>query len=328
MGKKMIQQKTDAFSFRWLFQSYGIFIVFAALIAVLAVVTPNFITLTNLSNILRQVTMIGIMSCGMTYVFAAGYVDLSVGSTMSLSGVTSLMVTIQTDSMPLGLLTAIAIGLSAGFINGTLTDRIDAGLGMSFILTFGTMTMFASLALISTNGHHVTNLQNEAYLFIGKAQFGGVSFPLILLISAAVALQFVLTKSRLGRSVCAVGANTEAAKLSGLKVSNYRYVVFMISGVCAALAGVVYAARVGSCAPDAGVGYEMDAIAAVAIGGTSFLGGNGNVVKSVIGVLILGVLSNAMIILNLTEFSKLIVKGAIIILAVYLDNLTRKQAIG
>jgi ribose transport system permease protein len=283
-------------------------------------------TPANMLNILRQVTMIGIMSCGMTFVFAAGFVDLSVGSTMSLAGVSSLLVTINTGSMPLGLLTAVVIGVAAGLVNGFLADRLDAGLGTSFIMTFGTMTVFSALALITTNGHHVTNLRNEAYLFIGKAEFGGISFPLIIMVGVTVALQFMISKTSLGRKICAAGANTVAAKLSGLNVANCRYSVFIISGLCAALAGVVYSARVGSCAPDAGSGYEMDVIAAVAIGGTSFLGGGGNVIKSVIGVLILGVLSNAMIILNLTEFSKLIVKGGVIILAVYMDNLTRKQA--
>jgi len=270
--------------------------------------------------------MIGIMSCGMTFVFAAGYVDLSVGSILSLSGVSALMVTISTGSMPLGVLTGIGFGVAFGLLNGFLVERMDAGLGTSFILTFGTMTIIASAALILTKGHHITNLQNEAYLFIGKGQFGVISVPLIIWITVAVLLQFFLAKSSSGRSICAVGANTIAAKLSGVKVAKYRYMVFMISGGCAALAGIVYSARVGSCSPTAGSGYEMDAIAAVAIGGTSFAGGSGNVINSVIGVLILGVLSNAMIILNLTEFSKLIVKGSVVILAVYLDNMTRKQA--
>lgn len=309
-----------------LFQRFGIVIVFALLLIVLAIVTPNFMTPNNLLNILRQVTMIGIMSCGMTFVFAAGYVDLSVGSILSLSGVSALTVTIATGSMPLGLLTGIGLGVAFGLLNGFLIDKLDAGLGTSFILTFGTMTIIASVALIFTRGHHVTNLQNEAYLFIGKAQFGIISFPLIIWIAVIAVLQFYLVKSSAGRNICAIGANTLAAKLSGVKVANYRYLVFMISGGCAALAGIVYSARVGSCSPTAGSGYEMDAIAAVAIGGTSFLGGNGNVLKTVIGVLILGVISNAMIIMNLTEFSKLIVKGGVVILAVYLDNLTRKQA--
>ena len=308
------------------FQQFGIFVVFAVLLIVLAILTPNFMTLTNLLNIFRQVTMIGIMSCGMTFVFAAGYVDLSVGSILSLSGVSSLSVTIATGSMPLGLLTGIGLGILFGMFNGFLIDRLDARLGTSFILTFGTMTMIGSVALIITNGHHVTNLQNEAFLFIGKAQFGIISFPMIIWIAVVASLQFFLTKSRSGRNICAIGANITAAKLSGVNVPKYRLMVFMINGGCAALAGIVYAARVGSCSPTAGAGYEMDAIAAVAIGGTSFAGGNGNVVKSLVGVLILGVLSNAMVMLNLTEFSKLIVKGGVVILAVYLDNLSRKQA--
>jgi ribose/xylose/arabinose/galactoside ABC-type transport system permease subunit len=309
-----------------LFRQFGILIVFVLLLAALAIIAPNFMTLGNMLNILRQVTMIGIMSCGMTFVFAAGYVDLSVGSTLSLCGVAALTVTMNTGSMPLGVLTGLGIGVACGLLNGFLVNRLDAGLGTSFILTFGTMTIIASIALIVTGAHHVTNLQDEAYLFIGKAQIGVISFPLIIWVVTAVLLQFNLSKSSMGRSICAVGANTIAAKLSGVKVSKYRYIVFMISGGCAALAAIVYSARVGSCSPTAGEGYEMDAIAAVAIGGTSFAGGSGNVIKTMIGVLILGVLSNAMIIMNLTEFSKLIVKGCVVILAVYLDNLSRKQA--
>lgn len=326
MTTKAIENESERkFTFRNIMQKNGILLVFILIVIVLSLAIGNFMTTNNIMNILRQVAVIGIMGCGMTYVIAAGYIDLSVGATLSISGMACVAIIQATDSAFLGIAGAVVVGALCGLLNGFLLNRLNGNAGDAFIVTFATSTVISAIVMIFTNGQYITNIKTPAFRFIGEDLFGAIPMPLLILVVFAGMMGFALKKTRFGRSVEYVGENVDTARLSGISINRYRYYVFVIAGICAALGAVIMSARVGSAAPDSGKGYEMDVIAAVVIGGTSLSGGNGSVFKTIIGVLILGVLSNAMVMLNLTEFSKLIIKGTIIILAVFLDNLSKNS---
>jgi ribose transport system permease protein len=315
----------DIKAFNWIINDGRIVFVLIGIIAIVALLNKNFLSFNNLLNISRQVAVIGIMSCGMTFVLITGNIDLSVGSILSLTGLVTLTIVKNFDAPLIAILVAIVIGLSCGLLNGFLINRHNGSIGSSFIITFGTMTIIGAAALLSTNGHNVTTVQNETYSTIGKSQIGMIPLPFLILLVVAIILQLILSKTTFGRNVSFTGANIVAARMSGINVNFYRYGVFMISGLCASLAAIVMTARVGSAATRAGAGFELDAIAAVVIGGVSLAGGSGKVWQTLIGALIMGVLANAMLILNLTEFTQLIVKGVIIILAVFLSSFSKNK---
>lgn len=302
----------------------GILVVLAALVIFMMVAAPNFATTDNLLNIARQISVNGIIAAGMTFVIITGGIDLSVGSTLAVSGVGAVLVALAGMPGWIAVLAGIGIGMLAGFFNGGLV----AYLGLApFIVTLGVMTFLRGLAYTMTGGQPIVD-NMLSFRGLGNGYLLGIPTPVWLMILVYAVAWFVLEHTTFGRWVYAVGGNREAARLAGINVKRVLTSVYVIAGACAALAGIIYAARVVSAQPRAGEGYELDAIAAVVLGGTSLMGGQGRIVGTLIGAVILGVLSTGLILMNVPFFTQLLIKGLVIILAIAIDSLKQRSSGG
>lgn len=294
-------------------------ILFAIL---LGFINDNFFTLNNMLNLLRQVSVNALIAFGMTFVILTAGIDLSVGSTLALgSALTAGLMTSGIDPM-----LAVAIGLMIGFALGAMNGLIiTKGKVAPFIATLATMTIYRGATLVYTDGMPITGLSDSfAFEMIGKGYLFGIPFPVVIMIIVFFILYFVQKKTVFGRQVYAVGGNEEAARLSGIKTDGVKIWVYSITGMLAVLAGIIMTSRLDSAQPTAGTSYELDAIAAVVIGGTSLAGGRGRIVGTLIGVLIIGVISNGLNLLNVSSFYQQIVKGGIILVAVLFDRSEKK----
>jgi len=303
-----------------LLAKYGIYIAFAVLIAVLSISSDSFLSVRNILNVLRQSSMNGIIAVGMTFVIITGGIDLSVGSIVALSAVTATSLA-HPNSGPLFLPIAVGIGVGmvAGFLNGAI---ISFGSIAPFIVTLGMMTIARGAALVYSGGRPIINL-TDAYNSVGGGYLLGIPIPAYLFLGVALLGVFILSFNRFGRHVYAVGGNELAARVSGLNINAIKIGVYSLSGMFAGFAGVVLSSRVMTGSPVAGVGYELDAIAAVVIGGTSLSGGIGSIQGTIIGALIIGFMNNGLDLLNVSSYYQQIVKGVIIIAAVLLDSKTK-----
>jgi ribose transport system permease protein len=295
--------------------SNGILLVIVALILVTGIVEPNFLTFRNLTNVLRQNAVIGIVACGMTYCIIGGAYDLSVGSVVSLSGVITILSINAGVSEFLAILYALLAGLAVGAVNGSLISLINGRSGEAFIVTYGMQVVVASIALFPSNGLFISGRVKEGFFkTIGRGYW-----PIGLFLVLSVVLEIILRRTRFGRKMCFIGSNMDAAKMSGIRVKPHRVSFYAISGILASFAGVLLCSRVTSSNPTAGAGFEMDAIAAVVVGGTSTNGGKGSIVRTLIGAIVIGVMGNALNILGITAYHQQIVKGLLIIAAVAMD---------
>jgi len=296
---------------------YGIFIAFLALIILMSVLSPAFLKLTNVMNILRQASINGIVAVGMTFVIILAGIDLSVGSVLALAAVVATSFA-HPGEYPLmvpvcaGLLT----GAVCGFVNGFIIAKRNIA---PFIVTLAMMTIARGAALVYTNGRPVIEL-SDAYNNIGGSYFLGIPTPVIIFIIIILAGWVLLSKTVFGRHVYATGGNTMAAELSGIRTQRITIRVYTLVGLLSGLAGIVLSSRVMSGSPATGQGYELDAIAAVVIGGTRLTGGVGTISGTIIGVLIIGVMNNGLDLLNVSSYWQLVVKGIIIVLAVLLEK--------
>lgn len=296
---------------------YGIFIAFALLIIVMALLSPVFLKPTNLLNILRQTSINGIIAVGMTLVILTGGIDLSVGSILALSAV---IATSFAHSGENNIIIPLVVGLSAGLLCGFINGFIIAWNKIApFIVTLAMMTITRGLALVYTNGRPVIDL-SDTYNKIGSGYVIGIPIPVIIFILVILAGIFLLKYTKFGRHIYATGGNEMAAKISGVNTKRVIIWVYSLAGLLSGLAGVVLSARVMSASPATGQGYELDAIAAVVIGGTKLTGGVGTIAGTIIGVLIIGVMNNGLDMLNISSYWQLFVKGVIILLAVILDK--------
>lgn len=309
-----LNKKLDA---KKIFQEFGILIAFVALVCVLMAISPNaFARPTNFINILKQASVNGILAMGMMFVIISGGIDLSVGSTVALSGVVAALFS-HPGEHPLwmSIVLAVLVGLAVGIFNGV---GVAYGGIPPFIVTLGTMTAVRGLALIVSGGTPVYNVSPEfeklAAGFIGPVPYLAVYYLIIAAICA-----FVLNKTVFGRRVYAVGGNEIAASVSGINVKLQKIGVYAINGALAGLCGLILASRTVSGSPTAGQAYEMDAITAVIIGGVSMSGGSGKWYGTVIGALFIAVMGNGLDILNVSSNYQQLIKGAIIILAVLFD---------
>jgi len=299
------------------YREFGIFIAFFTLVIVLMIISPNaFAKPRNLINILKQASVNGILSCGMMFVIISGGIDLSAGSTIALSGVVAaLCAQIQGLPVIVAVLAALAVGAAVGAVNGF--GVAYAGLP-PFIITLATMTGIRGLALIVSGGSPVYGLaksfENLTNQFILGIPILAIYFIVIVLISG-----FVLTKTVFGRRVYAIGGNEATARVTGINVKRMKLTVYTLCGLTAGVAGLLVASRTVQGSPTAGDGYEMDAIAAVVIGGISMSGGSGKWYGTIIGALLLAVISNGLDILGVSSNYQKIIKGVIIAVAVYLD---------
>ena len=294
------------------------FIGLILLIIVVSILNPSFLDLSNLLNLLRQISINGLIAFGMTFIILTGGIDLSVGSILALSSAfIALMITSGVDPI-IALIIGVLIGFVLGAVNGLLVTK---GNMAPFIATLATMTIFRGLTLVITDGNPITNL-GDSYLFqlFGKGYFIGIPVPAVTMIIVFVILLIILQKTTFGRHTYAIGGNEVAAKISGIKVNKIKILIYGISGLMSALAGGILTSRLNSAQPTAGTSYELDAIAAVVLGGTSLTGGKGRIVGTLIGVLIIGVLNNGLNLLGVSSFYQQVVKGVVILIAVLINH--------
>ena len=283
---------------------------------VATILSPNFLSMTNLFNVFKQITVAGIVGCGMTFVILTGGIDLSVGSILGLSGVLAAGVLTATGNVVLSILTAIGIGLICGTVNGFWVA--ECGIP-PFIATLGMMTLLRGCVLVYTKGSPIS-IGSDAYKFFGKGTVAGIPVPVIILIVLFILAHIILTKTGYGRSVYAFGGNREAARLSGISTKRTEWLVYIINGLMCGIAAVLLTARLGSAQSTTGEGIEMDAIAAVILGGTSLSGGVGFVLPTVVGAMIMGIIDNILTLMNVNPHATSIVKGAVILIAVLVDK--------
>ncbi|AOY00222.1 ribose ABC transporter permease [Jeongeupia sp. USM3] len=303
-------------------QKLGPLIALVIMAIILAIMSPDFLTVGNLLNVLRQVSINALIAFGMTFVILLAGIDLSVGSVLALSA--ALMAGLMGGGMnPVAAtIVALAAGAAMGLVNGVIVTK---GKVAPFIATLGTMTLYRGLTMVYTNGSPMTGFNSDFIYMLGSGYvFGIVPVPVVITLVVFGALWFVLKKTVFGRHVYAVGGNPEASKLSGVKVDRVQLWVYALSGLMAALAGAILTSRLNSAQPTAGAGYELDAIAAVVIGGTSLAGGRGWIVGTLIGAVLLGVLNNGLNLLGVSSFYQQVIKGIIILLAVLIDRAGKK----
>lgn len=278
--------------------------------------SKDFLSISNLFNVIKQITVAGIVACGMTFVILTGGIDLSVGSTLGFSAVVAAGVLQATDNVLLAILTAVAIGVACGAFNGLLVAQFGIP---PFIATLGMMTLLKGCILVYTKGSPIP-IKSDAYKFIGKGSLLEIPVPVIILAILFLIAHYVLSQTAYGRRVYAFGGNREAARLSGINIKRTEWLVYIISGLLSAIAAVVLTARLGSAQSTSGQGIEMDAIAAVILGGTSLSGGTGFVLPTVVGAMIMGIIDNVLTLMNVNPHATYIVKGAVVIIAVLVDK--------
>ena len=300
--------------------SNGILFAIIILIIITGIIQPEFFAWSNMINILRQISVNGIVACGMTVCIMSGCYDLSVGSIVSMTGVFAILAINAGYNDIICILIGLGIGVIAGIFNGALISAINGRGGEAFIITYGTQTVLAAIALFPSKGLFIAGRVPEG-LF---KMMGLNNAPIYIFLVVALILHFIISKTQYGRKLCFIGNNMFAAKMSGIRVKFNRITYYAISGLLAGLAGIVLCSRVTSSNPTAGTGYEMNAIAAVVVGGNSASGGSGSIIRTVVGAIVIGIMGNALNILGFSTNYQLIVKGLLIVLAVALDILSKK----
>lgn len=293
---------------------YSIFLILAAVVIVASFLSENFMTGNNVTNVLRQVAVITILAYGAMTLIIGGMIDLSAGAVMAFAGVVSVLVYKDTQSMALAILAGIAIGVICNLINAFLVATLKTP---AFIVTLGMMLMARGAVLELTQGQNI--LQLGDFVAIGQGSLGPLPLPTLFLIVITVIVWYLMTQTRYGRSLYAVGGNEEAARAAGIAVERVKYQAFIVNGILVGFAGVIFMARVNAGLPNAGVGYELQAITAPIIGGTSFSGGVGTTAGTLAGALIVGVLGNIMNLTGVGSYIQQIVMGLIIAVAVAYD---------
>jgi inositol transport system permease protein len=322
---------SESLDFRAILRKYGIVVIFLGLCLVLAIVSPAFRTVRNLTNIVRQVSAIGLISIGVTFCIICGGIDLSTGSVVGLISV--LCASMAQDQfnpdqpisivMPLVFAFAIAMagGAAVGFVNGAITAY---GGIPPFITTLGMMTVARGVAQLYSGGRPIGRLK-EGIIFVGSGSFLGIPIPILIYLVVAVFSWLLLSQSRFGKHITAIGCNIQAARICGIKINKALVRVYAYCGLLVAIAAIIITGRTAGGNPAYGLGYELDAIAATVIGGTSLSGGIGSIPLCVVGALIIGVINNGMDLLRINPYWQQIVKGTIIVVAVLIDARRQKK---
>lgn len=317
----------DYEKYKKIMSKYAIFFVLIAMIALMSFLSPSFLKSRNIMNIIRQISVIGLISYGVTLVIISKGIDLSSGSVLAVSAVVAASLVQNPDwaarmypNLPvlplfIPILIALSIGALAGFINGSFIAKTGIP---PFIATLGMMTSARGFALLYADGRPISSLR-DTYNFIGQGSFLGIPIPVLIFLIMGIVSHILLKHTKFGKYVYAIGGNKEAAFVSGVNVDKYIMIIYSYAGFLAALSGIVLSARISSGQPGLGVSYELDAIAAATIGGTSHSGGIGTIGGTIIGALIMGVLNNGLDLVNVSAYWQQIIKGAIIIGAVVFD---------
>ena len=305
--------------FRWRewLSRYGIALALVALVVALSLLSPSFLATTNLLNVLRQISVNALLAFGMTTVILAAGIDLSVGSVLAFSGALAAGFSVAGWPPALAMVAALAVGAVLGVFNGLFVAYARIA---PFIVTLAGLTIFRGATLVYTDGRPITGLP-DSFDALGNGVTVGVPVPIWVMVAFLALTYFLLHYTALGRAIYAVGGNEEAARLSGIPIASVKVFTYGYSGLASALGGLVLTGRLNSAQPTAGSGFELDAIAAVVVGGTSLSGGRGGVIGSFLGAAIIGVLNNGMNLLNVSAFYQQIVKGGVILGALLIDRL-------
>jgi ribose/xylose/arabinose/galactoside ABC-type transport system permease subunit len=302
---------------------FGIVIGLIGLCLLLWILTPHFLTVPNALNVMEQTSINAIVAVGMTYVIISGGIDLSVGSVLALSGVV-LAAALKADwPAPLAIAAGLGVGAATGSINGLV---IAFGRLPPFIMTLGMMSVARGAALLATDGRPISGF-DAGFRSIATGRVLGVPAPIVLTLAIYAIAHFVLSRTRFGRYVYGIGGNEEATRLSGVNVRFHKTMVYVVSGLTSAIAAVLLTARLNTAQPIAGIMYELDAIAAVVIGGTSLSGGDGHLGGTLIGALTMGVLRNGLNLLGVSSFLQQLVIGVVIIVAVLVDVMVKEKRV-
>ena len=297
------------------------FLTLIVLFIALTIATPHFLTAINLASVARQTAVINIMALGMTLVIITGGIDLSVGSILAIAGLFGTMAIKDGYPIPIAIIIGIATGLLCGFLNGLMITQLRIN---AFIVTLGTLEAYRGLALVVSKGLPVHEIP-DSFSFLGDGNLLGIPFSLWLLALCALLMHFVLEHTKLGRYAFAIGSNSAAAYYAGVPIKFHLTAVYAIAGMLAGLAGMIEASRLMTGQPTAGQGYELQAIAAVVIGGGSLQGGEGSVMGTLIGAFIIGLLSNGSDLLGVNPYWQQVIIGAVIIVAVAFDELRKRK---
>ena len=328
----LIKKSGQSFSFRAMLKKYGILFVLLLMVIVISIFKPEFLTSRNIFNILNQTAIFGIMAIGLTFVIISRGIDLSVGSILAFAAVVAASVSQLPDSVgkmfpdlpmlpfPVAFFSALILGGLCGAVSGFLIAKFQIH---AFIATLGMMTVARGFALIFSSGKPISNI-NPFFNVIGGRLWGVIPVPVVIYAAVIAVSAVILNYTRFGKSVFAIGSNSTAAEISGINVKRNYVIIYMISGLLAGLAAIVFLGRTGSAHPGAATGYELTAIAATTIGGTSQTGGIGTIWGAVAGALILGVIKNGMTLLGVHAYWQQVVEGVIIVAAVVFDM--RKNA--
>lgn len=303
----------------WLIEQKSL-IALLFLVVVVSFLNPNFFTVDNLLNILRQTSVNAIIAVGMTLVILTAGIDLSVGSVLALCGAFAATLVVMEVPVLIAVPTALLAGAALGAISGII---IAKGKVQAFIATLVTMTLLRGVTMVYTDGRPIsTGFTDTAdtFAWFGTGYALGIPVPVWLMVVVFAGAWYLLNHTRFGRYVYAVGGNESATRLSGINVDRVKIGVYAICGLLAALAGIIVTSRLSSAQPTAGMGYELDAIAAVVLGGTSLMGGKGRIMGTLIGALIIGFLNNALNLLDVSSYYQMIAKAVVILLAVLVDN--------
>ncbi|MFV0438825.1 MAG: ABC transporter permease [Desulfopila sp.] len=309
--------------FKTLFSDYGFLVILLAMVIISYLLEPAFLTPRNLMNVFRQMSITTIIAFGTTLVIIAGMIDLCTGSLAALTGVVGTMIYVATGSVVLGLLGGLAVGAVAGIINGFFITRFDLP---PFIVTLAMMTGARGTVLLITGGKPVINIGD--FTILGQGYLFGIPIPILIMFAVFLVMTVLLKKTKLGRYTYAIGGNQDAAVASGINVTRIKIVIFIIAGLCTGLAGVLLMSRINSGQPSAGLMYELDAITAVVVGGTSLSGGGGTMLGTLVGGLIVAILQNILNLTNVSPYWQQILKGAVIVLAVVMDQITKAKKKG
>ena len=304
------------------YSKYGMFVILAVMIIISTAISDIFLTRTNISNVLRNMAVCSLAAFGVTYLLILGMIDLSSGSVMALAGCTCCIIIRETGSLVLGFSGGVLVGGTSGVFNGSIVAYLKIP---AFIITLATMEMARGAALLITDGYPVSGM-GDTFKIFGQGYVDGwniVPTPIVVMFIFLLVSSVMLNRTKLGRYVFAVGGNENAARASGVNIKRTIISAFLINGLMVGLAGIMLMSRINSGQPSGAAGYEFDAITAAVVGGTSLMGGTGTMTGTFIGGLIVGVLNNMLNLQQVSSFWQMVVKGAIIALAVIVDFKTK-----
>lgn len=304
-----------------IFNKYAIYIVLLALVIFFSIASDVFLSFENIMNVLRQVSVVGIVAVGMTFVILTGGIDLSVGTVIAVTGVVTAQLMVNGVHPILAILASIGIAIVIGIFNAFFTHEFKLN---PMIVTLGVMTILKGVSYIVTGGLPVYGFSEE-FKIIGQGYIGPVPIPIIIMLVCFAIGYFILNYTSFGTAVYGLGGNEEAVRLAGINIRKTKYGVFVICAILSAIAGIVLLSRVNNAQPNAGIGYEMDVITGVVLGGVSMSGGEGKITGVFVGILVMAVLANGMLLMGISEYFQWVVKGSVMLLAISYDKIIKKK---